>query len=149
MIDGVGVIPLKQIADARGKVMHMLRSDAPHFRGFGEIYFSTVVPGAVKAWHFHKTMMLNYAVPVGAIRLVLFDDRTDSRTHGEVQEMILGSANYNLVAIPAMVWSGFQGISSEVALVANCTTLPHDPTEIERRDPNDRRIPYDWDRGRT
>ena len=31
--------------------MHMLRADAPHLQGFGEIYFSTVNPGAIKGWH--------------------------------------------------------------------------------------------------
>ncbi|HYL33468.1 MAG TPA: dTDP-4-dehydrorhamnose 3,5-epimerase family protein [Stellaceae bacterium] len=148
MIEGVSVIPLKQIADARGKVMHMLRADAQHFQGFGEIYFSTVISGAVKAWHIHKRMALNYAVPVGTIRLVLFDDRAGSATRGELQEMTLGSDNYNLVTIPAMVWSGFKGIGSETALVANCATLPHDPAEIERCEPNDARIPYNWDGGR-
>ena len=40
MIDGVQIHPLRQIPDERGKIMHMLRSDAPHFQGFGEIYFS-------------------------------------------------------------------------------------------------------------
>lgn len=144
MIAGVGIVPLRQIADERGKVMHMLRADAPHFRAFGEIYFSTVVQGAVKAWHIHKTMELNYAVPVGSIRLVLFDDRAGSGTRGEVQEMTLGPDNYHLVTIPALVWSGFKSIGRETALIANCATLPHDPAEIERLDPSDSRIPYDW-----
>ena len=45
--------------------MHMLRCDAPHFERFGEIYFSGVNPGAIKAWHIHREMTLNYAVPVG------------------------------------------------------------------------------------
>ena len=31
--------------------MHMLRADEPHFERFGEIYFSLVYPGGVKAWH--------------------------------------------------------------------------------------------------
>ena len=31
MIEGVIVEPLKQFKDERGKVMHMLRSDAPLF----------------------------------------------------------------------------------------------------------------------
>ena len=31
MIDGVQVVPLRQIVDERGKVMHMLRADDPHF----------------------------------------------------------------------------------------------------------------------
>ena len=40
MIDGVIVTPLKQFFDERGKVMHMLHEEAPHFKRFGEIYFS-------------------------------------------------------------------------------------------------------------
>jgi len=145
MIDGVQIVPLRQIVDERGKVMHMLRSDAPHFRSFGEIYFSAVHPGVVKAWHIHKRMVLNYAVPVGKIKLVLYDDRAGSPTKGEIQEIYLGPDNYNLVVIPALVWNGFKGAGPETAFVANCATIPHDPTEIERMEPADPRIPYDWD----
>ena len=32
----------------------------------------------------------------------------------------------------------------EVAVVANCATIPHDPDEISRLDPFDPSIPYDW-----
>ena len=49
MIDGVVITPLLQIADERGKVMHMLKSTDAHFQQFGEIYFSCVFPDAVKA----------------------------------------------------------------------------------------------------
>ena len=72
MLEGVIVSPLKRIVDERGAVMHMLRCDAPHFSGFGEIYFSTVHPGAIKGWHCHEKMTLNYAVPAGQIKFVLF-----------------------------------------------------------------------------
>ena len=57
MIDGVQIIPLKQIVDERGKIMHMLRRDDPHFEEFGEIYFSMVYPGVIKGWHIHKKMV--------------------------------------------------------------------------------------------
>ena len=144
MIDGVIVTPLWQIPDERGKVMHMLRSDAPHFRAFGEIYFSCVYPGAVKAWHIHRRMTLNYAVPHGRIKFVLYDDRDGSPTRGEVQELFLGPENYCLVTVPPMVWNGFKGIGDEMAIVANCASIPHDPDEIGRRDPADSAIPYDW-----
>jgi dTDP-4-dehydrorhamnose 3,5-epimerase len=106
MIDGVLITPLKQILDERGKVMHMLRSDASHFQGFGEIYFSCVYPGAIKAWHLHKKMALNYAVPYGRIKLVLYDDREGSGTRGEIQEIFMGIDNYCLVTIPPLVWNG-------------------------------------------
>ncbi len=145
MIDGVAVRPLRQIPDERGKIMHMLRADAPHFEQFGEIYFSCVYPGAIKAWHIHKAMTLNYAVIVGRIKLVLYDDREQSPTRGELMELFIGDGNYALVTIPPRIWNGFKGIGTETAIVANCATLPHDPEEIERMDPFTDRIPYRWD----
>jgi dTDP-4-dehydrorhamnose 3,5-epimerase len=144
MISGVQVIPLRQILDERGKVMHMLKVGDPVFRQFGEIYFSCVHPGAIKAWHLHREMTLNYAVPQGKIKFVLFDDRAGSPTRGEVQEVFLGPDNYCLVTVPPLVWNGFKGIGEQMAIVANCATIPHTPGEIERRDPFDPAIPYDW-----
>lgn len=144
MIDGVVITPLRQIVDERGKVMHMLRQDAQHFPGFGEIYFSTVHPGAIKGWHVHHKMVLNYAVPHGQIKFVLYDDRPASPTLGQVQELFIGPDSYCLVTVPPLVWNGFKGIGTETALVANCASIPHDPTEIERKDPFDPSIPYDW-----
>ena len=89
-------------------------------------------------------MTLNIAVPSGAIKLVLYDDRASSKTRGELQEIFLGPENYCLVKIPPGVWNGFKGIGSMQSLVANCSTIPHDPDEIERKDPYDPSIPYTW-----
>lgn len=144
MIEGVQVHPLRQILDERGKVMHMLRRDAEWFNTFGEIYFSTVETGAVKAWHIHKKMILNYAVPIGKVKLVLFDNREGSISKGKIQEIFLGPDNYNLVVIPPLVWNGFKGISNSASLVANCASITHDPDEIDRLDPTNNIIPYDW-----
>jgi dTDP-4-dehydrorhamnose 3,5-epimerase len=140
----VAIRPLSQIPDERGKVMHMLRADDPHFETFGEIYFSVVEAGAIKAWHLHERMTINYAVPHGRIKLVIYDDREDSPTRGDVQEVFLGGPNYALVTVPPRVWNGFKGIGDHHAIVANCATIPHDPEEIVRLDPFSEKIPYDW-----
>ena len=145
MIDGVLIHPLKQIPDERGKVMHMLKATDPHFERFGEIYFSCIYPGVVKGWHLHSKMTINYAVVVGTIKLVLYDDRPGSPTRGQVQEIFLGGDNYCLVKVPPMIWNGFKGVGTQPAIVANCATIPHDPNEIERLDPLSGRIPYDWE----
>jgi len=145
MIQGVEVIPKRQIVDERGKIMHMLRSDDPNFKEFGEIYFSCVHPGIVKGWHIHKEMTLNYAVVYGSIKMVLYDDREGSPTKGEINEFILGPDNYNLVIVPPKVWNGFKGLGDETSIVANCATIPHDPQEIERVDAIENDIPYDWE----
>ena len=144
MIEGVIVTPLKQLFDERGKVMHMLREDSPVFSRFGEIYFSCTRPGAIKAWHLHKRMTLNYAVLHGEIKFVLFDDRPKSSTQGMVQEFFLSPENYCLVTVPPLIWNGFKGIGDQTSIVANCATLPHDPDEIERKNAFDEGIPYHW-----
>jgi dTDP-4-dehydrorhamnose 3,5-epimerase len=143
-IDGMFVTPLRIIRDERGSVMHMLRDDSQRFERFGEIYFSTVDPGAVKAWHLHREMALNYAVPVGMITLVCYDDRDGSPTKGNVVELHVGESNYVLVTIPPLVWNGFTCKSPHTAVVANCATVHHSPEEIERIDPFSDLIPYNW-----
>jgi len=143
-IHDVTVTPLRRIPDERGAVFHMLREDSPVFERFGEIYFSVAYPGVVKGWHVHRQMTLNYAVPVGMVKLVCYDDRRDSPTRGAVQELHVGELNYVLVTIPPLVWNGFKGEGSQTALVANCATIPHDPGEIDRVDPFENDIPYDW-----
>jgi dTDP-4-dehydrorhamnose 3,5-epimerase len=143
-IDGMRVTPLRRIPDERGAVFHMLRADSDGFEGFGEIYFSMVYPGAIKAWHLHKEMTLNYAVPVGMIKLVCYDDRDGSPTRGNLVELHTGELDYALVTIPPLVWNGFKGEGASPALVANCATVAHAPDEIVRRDPGCSDIPYDW-----
>lgn len=144
MIEGVTITPLRQIFDERGKVMHMLREDSPIFSRFGEIYFSCTYPGAIKAWHLHKQMTLNYAVIHGQIKCVLYDDRPASSTHGQIDELFLSPENYCLVTVPPLVWNGFKGIGDEISIVANCSSIPHDPQEILRKSAFDNSIPYDW-----
>jgi len=145
MIQDVLIYPLKQIPDERGKIMHMLRVDDPHFEKFGEIYFSVVYPDVIKGWHFHKEMTLNYAVVSGTIKLVLFDDRAESPTRGKLMELFIGDGNYVLVKIPPQVWNGFKCVGTTPAIVANCSTIPHNPDEIVRMDPLDNPIPYNWE----
>jgi dTDP-4-dehydrorhamnose 3,5-epimerase len=145
MIDGVQVIPLKRIPDERGTIFHMLRRTDPHFREFGEIYFSTVYDGAIKGWHLHDEMTLNYACIHGRIKHVLYDERDGSATQGELMEIFLGPDNYSLVIVPPKVWNGFKGMHAPYSIVANCATHVHDPAKQYRRlDPLDNHIPYDW-----
>ncbi len=145
MIEGLLIKPLKQITDERGKVMHMMRCDSEFFTQFGEIYFSMVNSGYVKAWKRHQRMTQHFAVPMGTIQLVLYDNRPDSLTHEELQTIELGEKNYSLVKIPPLIWYGFKGISNNPALIANLASIPHDPAESEAMDSHHPSIPYRWE----
>jgi dTDP-4-dehydrorhamnose 3,5-epimerase len=144
MIAGVQIVPCKRIPDERGTIMHMLRADDPHFIQFGEIYFATIYSGVIKAWHWHREMTLNYACVFGRIKLVLYDDRENSSTRGELMEIFLGPDDYSLVVIPPEVWNGHKGMSEPYSIVANCSTHPHDPSRSQRLDPFENHIPYNW-----
>jgi dTDP-4-dehydrorhamnose 3,5-epimerase len=145
LIDGVIITELRQISDTRGSVLHLLRSDAPEFTNFGECYFSEVLPSAVKAWKRHRAQTQNLAVPVGRIRMVIYDDREASPTRGNVQILELGRPDaYLRLMIPPELWYGFACISEIPALLANCADLPHDPADSEVRVVNDPAIPYAW-----
>jgi dTDP-4-dehydrorhamnose 3,5-epimerase len=145
LIEGVNIVPLRRIPDERGTVFHMLRSTDPHFKQFGEIYFSSIYSGIVKGWHKHALMTLNYACVFGRIKLVLYDDRQVSPTRGTIVEVFLGQDNYSLAMVPPGVWNGFKGMSEPFALVANCSTHAHDASQSVRMDPFKNDIPYDWD----
>ncbi|MBI3019413.1 MAG: dTDP-4-dehydrorhamnose 3,5-epimerase family protein [Deltaproteobacteria bacterium] len=146
MINGVLVHPLKKICDERGMIMHMLRCDDPHFEKFGEIYFSAAYPGIIKGWHEHTRQTQFYAAIEGMIKLVLYDNRQQSKTYKEVMELFIGENNYQLVRIPPGIVNGYKTIGLKMAIVANCATLPHDPVEMLRYDPHSNKIPYSWER---
>tara|TARA_B110000046_G_scaffold54801_1_gene61185 strand:- start:986 stop:1441 length:456 start_codon:yes stop_codon:yes gene_type:complete len=143
-IEGVIVTPLRRICDDRGRVMHMMKSVDQGYNGFGEVYCSTANPGVVKGWHLHTKMTLNYVVIKGMIKFVLYDDRPDSPTKGNLMEFCIGEHNYVRVTVPINVWNGFMCTGVEEALVVDVTDFPHDSEEIRRQDPHNSSIPYEW-----
>ena len=146
MIEGVLINKLKQIPDDRGAIYHMLRRDSPHFIEFGEIYFSIAFPGIIKGWHEHTKQIQNYAVIDGKIKLVLYDNRSNSKTHKTIYEIYLGEENYSLVTIPTGIITAYKCISKKNSILANCSTLPHDPKEMINYDFKGDKVPYNWDK---
>jgi len=148
LIEGVQVKRLKVIPDERGRLMEILRSDEPIFSRFGQIYMTTAYPGVVKGWHYHKVQDDHFAVVAGMLKLVLYDGREQSETHGAINEFFLGLHNPILVKVPAGVLHGFKAVSETEAIVINVPTEVYhyaDPDEY-RTDPHINDIPYDWDR---
>lgn len=147
-IEGVKTKPLRMIPDERGWLMEVLRADEPElFNQFGQAYISATYPGVVKAWHYHRKQVDNFACLAGMIKLVLVDTRDDSPTKGAINEFFIGTQQRLLVQIPALVYHGWKCISTEMSLVLNLPTEPYSYT-----DPDEYRLaphgtlPYDWTR---
>lgn len=148
-IEGAWLWPLKIIPASGGPVLRMLRNE-PGSPGYpaqlGEIYFSEIMPGCVKAWKLHEKQKQQFAVPAGQILIVLCDARTASPTFGQLASLRLGRPdNYNLLVIPPGIWYGFKAMSQTPALICNCADMPHDPAEARRLPMDSERIPYSWE----
>ncbi|HLN45175.1 MAG TPA: dTDP-4-dehydrorhamnose 3,5-epimerase family protein [Candidatus Sulfotelmatobacter sp.] len=146
MIEGVTIKSLKQVADERGWLTEIFRSDWPEFQKFGQAYLTAAYPQVVKAWHMHKKQTDNMTCIKGMMKLVLYDGREKSKTTGEINEIVFGERNLVLVQIPPYVWHGFKAVSEEFSLVLNIPTELYnykDPDEFRLPADTDK-IPYDW-----
>ena len=146
MIDGVKIKKLKIIPDDRGKLMEIMRCDDEIFERFGQAYFTTALPGVVKAWHYHKKQDDHFVCLQGKIKLGLYDAREGSKTKGEVNELILSLEDPFLVKIPKGVYHGFKCVDKVESMIINMPTMAYDPKEPGeyRIDAFDNDIPYDW-----
>ena len=146
MIDGVVVKPLNVIPDERGYLMEILRDDDPFYQKFGQAYITAVYPGVVKGWHFHKKQTDHFCVVKGMCKVVLYDGREGSKTHGEVNEFFMGEKKPIVVVIPVGVLHGMKGVGTETALLLNIPThhYEYDEPDEYRVDPHDNDVPYDW-----
>jgi dTDP-4-dehydrorhamnose 3,5-epimerase len=146
MIAGVLTKKLRVIPDERGFLMEILRNDDELFEAFGQVYMSVALPGVVKGWHYHRQQTDNMTVVQGMAKIVLYDMREDSATHGEVNEFFVGERNPILIKIPAGVAHGMKGLAPHGAYMINIPTRVYqydDPDEL-RLHPHDNDIPYDW-----
>ncbi|MCZ7567513.1 MAG: dTDP-4-dehydrorhamnose 3,5-epimerase family protein [Ardenticatenaceae bacterium] len=148
MIKDVYVRRLKLIADERGYLMEMFRSDWEEFKAFGQVYITAVYSGVIKGWHYHKHQEDNFICVAGMAKVVLYDSREDSLTRGEINEFFLGTQNPIKVTIPPGVMHGFKGISPEMTLIVNVPTRLYNYSEPDefRLPAHTDEIPYDWNR---
>ncbi len=145
MLEGMIKSKLNIIDADTGCVMHALKKTDPGFHEFGEVYFSTVVKDAVKAWKLHQHMTLNLIVPVGSVLFCFMDVRDKSNTLNETCKIILSQDPYFRLTVPPGIWFGFKGVSNGLNLICNVADMPHEPHEVIRKDIDE--FDIDWSVG--
>ena len=145
-ITDLRLIKLKQIKDDRGAVYHYLKSTDETCKGFGEAYYSKINVGIVKGWKMHNQMHQNFCVPYGSIKIVVFDNRDDSKTKGQIDEIILDDdSNYGLLSMPPKLWYSFKCITDHSSILSNIINHPHDALESITLPLINNIIPYEWE----
>ncbi|MDZ7360859.1 MAG: dTDP-4-dehydrorhamnose 3,5-epimerase family protein [candidate division KSB1 bacterium] len=145
MIEGVEIKDLVTIPDERGFFREIIRkTDAFFVEGFGQLSHACMYPGVAKAWHIHKVQTDWWYVPIGNLKLVLFDKRPHSSTQGELQTIFMGE-NYptKVVKIPPGVAHGCKALGG-VTHLFYVTSSVYDPNDEGRIPHYDNAIGYDW-----
>lgn len=138
IFDGIQVSPLAHIHTEGGAVMHALKATESSFAGFGEAYFSSVRPGAVRAWKRHTRMTMNLVVPVGHVRFVFAAGGS-----GPFMTHDLGpDVDYARLTVAPGIWFGFQGRGEVESILLNVASIVHDRSEAEARGHD--QFQYDW-----
>lgn len=139
MISGVSLHPLKQISVPKGDLWHAFKVSDEGFVGFGEAYFTKIAPHQVKGWKRHNRYVLNIVVVSGAVKFVIYDDRENSSTKGQFEEIILTpNGNYQRLTVDSGLWMAFAGADVEKeSILMDLIPEIHNPEEADRRDIND------------
>ena len=124
-LQNIKILKLKKFPTDGGDVLHFIKDGDEGFKNFGEVYFSNVKYGKVKAWKKHLNMTMNLVVPVGEVKFVFH--LPESKNKFRVEN--IGLSNYSRIIVPPGIWFGFKGLSKNNNLVSNLANIKHDPKE--------------------
>jgi dTDP-4-dehydrorhamnose 3,5-epimerase len=144
-IAGVRIRPAVTQMDDRGSVCEVY---SPAW-GFTDeplvyVYQVTIRPGEVKGWVVHREQDDRLFFSSGDVKVVLYDDRSDSPTFEQLDVLYFGESRRALLRIPRGVYHAVQNVGLKDALFINCPTAPyrHDKPDKLRLSLENDLIPY-------
>ena len=128
--------PLVVHHDARGRLCVLVTEPQSH----PHVYFTTLYPGIIKAFHRHKKQTDFMTCVSGMVRIVV--------TNGEngAYQFISGEQAPVMVEIFPGWWHGIQNLGKREAVIVNCPTEAYNEKEPdeERKPWNDYDLGFDW-----
>ena len=138
-IDGVSIREVLHVPRDHGVITEMYRPEwDPSGLPVVHIYQSRLFPGAIGAWSCHAKTIDRLFVNQGLLKVVLYDAREESPTHGRIMELHAGDPRPAFLVIPPGVWHGLHNVGSTDALMVNLPSRAYDYD-----DPDHYRLPYD------
>ena len=146
-IEGVQLARLTPNPDHRGDLTQIMNTvssiweePVPH------AYHLTVKPGRIRGWGMHRFQADRHYAFAGEGRMVLYDGREDSPTHGEIAEFYFSEVSRGVIYIPPGVWHAAQSTGDVDWHLINLPTLPYDSANPDkyRIDPHSGEIPFDF-----
>jgi dTDP-4-dehydrorhamnose 3,5-epimerase len=138
-IHGVRVREVRNVPKGRGLLTEIFRADWRLDGGVVDQVFQVALgPREISAWHVHRRALDRLFANRGAVRIVLYDARASSPTHGLVNEFRFGEHRPALLLVPAGVWHGVENLRDDPGAVLNLVDRAY-----SYRDPDHWRLPPD------
>lgn len=146
-IEGVEIVELRRFNDDGGAITELGRLTAglhSQLEGFEvkQVNYSEIEPGAIKAYHMHRTQTdVWYVPPHDKLLLVLHDCRKGSATEGATMRFVLGDGKDRLVRIPPGVAHGCTNLARQMGRILYFVDVQFsaDPETTEEG-----RLPWDF-----
>jgi len=145
LIDGVVLRYQVSQIDDRGTLCEILdpRWDVTD-SAIVSVYQFTIRPGKAKGWHVHRLHDDRIFISQGEVKVVLYDDRLDSSTHGMINEICRSELRRSLMVIPRGVFHAHVNLGSTDALLVSMPTrgYDHSSPDVYRLPLDTAEIPY-------
>lgn len=137
MLQGIRIKSIKRLSDERGFFSEVMRSDWNDLFDKDTIEqanHSVTFPGIIRAWHRHVKGQNDYFLVLkGMIKICAFDEKTC-----ELDEIISGESDLQLVRIPGYYWHGFKALGNKTVMLIYFTTNLYNSKQ-----PDEERRPWD------
>ena len=158
MLPGIKIKEIIKFPDERGTFAEIFRNDWADFveaeDKIVQVNLSHSYPGIIRAWHRHHRGQVDYFITMrGTTKICAYDDRSNSDTKGQLDEIISSEEKVQCVRIPGFYYHGYKSIGSEPALVVYLSTKLYDYKNPDEEkiawddqsilDPRTKK-PYDW-----
>lgn len=143
-IEGVEILTQPFHRDDTGNFTELIRATDGYIDGLEnfpirQTSLSLLLPGVIKAFHFHENQDdLWYVPPYNRIVANLIDLRADSSTKGHHMRIILGGGSNTLLRIPAGVAHGAGNLWHEPQTLIYFVTA-----QFDANNPDEHRLPWD------
>ncbi len=138
-IEGVVLREVKHVLTDSGVLVELLRSEwLGSTPGVDQVILRSIDPGAVSAWHVHRSTTDRLFCASGRALIVLYDAREASPTLGTVAEYRLGPERPALLIVPPGVFHGVKALGSRTATLVNMVNVAYSYTT-----PDHWRLPAD------
>ncbi len=150
-IEGVVVHEVLHVPGDRGTLTELYRGEWDVAGPVAQVFYIQLRGCAVSAWHCHLKAVDRLFAVSGCLKIVLFDARPNSPSHGLFNEFTVGEARPALIVVPPEVWHGVQNLDASPAALVNMPTHAYDYEAPDHyRLPSDTpEIPYTWGLGAT